>query len=126
MVSWIPSSAQCVDARVAGKQMKTASSKLTSAAQRHGGKALVPGRAKRCRNRWHNALDPNIDRANGRTGKGTVDKCSKLTRAVETHGGKDWAAIAKMIPGIMEIQCWKRWHNVLDPNIGKVSGCQGK
>jgi hypothetical protein len=34
-------------------------------------------------------LDPNIDEANGRTGKWTVDEDSKLKRAVQSHGGKN-------------------------------------
>jgi Pyruvate/2-oxoacid:ferredoxin oxidoreductase delta subunit len=37
--------------------------------------ALFPGRTKiHCYNRWHNCLDPNIDRATGRQGKWTADE----------------------------------------------------
>jgi hypothetical protein len=49
--------------------------KLKNAVQTHGGQnwgaiaALVPGRTKvQCHNRWKDASDLSMDRANGRTG----------------------------------------------------------
>ena len=65
--------------------------------------------------RWHDALDPSIDRANGRTGKWAEDEDIKLKDAVQTHGGKDWAAIAALVPGRTRKQCCRRWNNVFDP-----------
>jgi myb proto-oncogene protein len=61
-------------------------------------------------------LDPSIDRANGRTGKWTAAEDSKLKDAVLTHGGKDWIAIAVLVPGRTKIQCNNRW-KVVDPSI---------
>jgi hypothetical protein len=59
--------------------------KLKDSVQAYGGKnggaiaALVPGRTKKqCWNRWKHVLDPNIDRAIGRTGKWIEDEGSKL------------------------------------------------
>jgi hypothetical protein len=61
----------------------------------HGGKnwdaaALVPGRTQQqCCHRSHNALDPSIDRVNGRTGEWAEDEDIKLKGAIQTHGDKD-------------------------------------
>jgi hypothetical protein len=83
----------------------------------HGGEnweaiaALVPGRTKvQCRNRWHDALNPSIDRTNGRTGKWTADEDKKLKDAVLAHGGENWEAIAALVPGRTKVQCRNRWH----------------
>jgi hypothetical protein len=67
------------------------------------------------------ALDPSIDRANGRTGKWTEDEDSKLKDAVQTHGGKNGAAIAALVPGRTKKQCHKKWHTALDPSIDRVN-----
>jgi hypothetical protein len=62
--------------------------------------ALVPGRTKKqCASRWHSILDPSLVVAAGRTGKWVEDEDSKLKDAVQTHGEKDWAAIAALVPG---------------------------
>jgi hypothetical protein len=46
-------------------------------------------------------LDPNIDRASGRTGEWAVVEDSKLRDAVEeTHGGENWAGIAVLFQSI--------------------------
>jgi hypothetical protein len=71
--------------------------------------ALVPGRSqKQCCNRWQN-VDPNIDRANKRKGKWTEDEIINLKDAVGTYGGKNWAAIAALVPGRTKNQCCSRW-----------------
>jgi hypothetical protein len=108
-------------------------SKLKDAVQMHGGKdwgaiaALVSGRTKhQCNNRWREFLDPNIDRANGRTGKWTEDEDSKLKDAVQTRGGKNWGAIAALVPGRTNRQCSCRWHDVLDHSIDRENGRTGK
>jgi hypothetical protein len=97
--------------------------KLKDAVQMHSGKnwdeiaALVPGRTKQqCGSRWHNVLDPSIDRANRRTGKWAEDEDIKLQDSVQSHGGSDWAAIAALVPGRTRSQCYNRWH-VLDATI---------
>jgi hypothetical protein len=113
----------------AGAWVEDEDIKLKNAVQTHGGKnwaaiaALVPGRTKsQCHNRWHNALDPRFDRANGRTGTWTEDEDIKLKNAVQTHGGKNWAAIAALVPGRTKNQCHERWHRVLDPSIDRANG----
>jgi hypothetical protein len=107
-----------------GKWEEAEDSKLKDAVQTHGDKdwialsALVPGRTRiQCYNRWHNGLDPNIERASGRTGKWAEDENSKLKDAVQTHGDKDWAAIAALVPGRTRNQCKSKWHNALHARI---------
>jgi hypothetical protein len=87
--------------------------------------ALVLGRTKtQCRCRWRDGFD--IARASGRTGKWTKDEYFKLKKAVEAHGGKNWGAISALVPGRTKKQCWNKWKDVLDPNLGTVSGRKGK
>jgi hypothetical protein len=76
-----------------GKWSEDEDIKLKDAVQMHGGKkwgaiaALVPGRTKiQCCSRWHDALDPSIDRATGRTGKWAEYEDIKLKDAVQTNG----------------------------------------
>jgi myb proto-oncogene protein len=77
--------------------------------------AMVPGRVKKqCQNRWHDILDPGIDRTNKRTGRWAEDEDIKLKDAVQTHGGKNWDAIAALVPGRTKRQCCKRWTKYLD------------
>jgi hypothetical protein len=107
-------------------------SKLKAAVQAHGDKdwgaiaALVPGRTKvQCCKRWHDVLVSNIDPTTARAGTWASDEDSKLKAAVQTHGGKDWFAIAALVPGRTKKQCADRWHDVLNPSIGTVSGRKG-
>jgi hypothetical protein len=107
--------------------------KLKDAAQIHGGKnwdaiaLLVPGRTIiQCSSRWHKAADPNIDQANERMGTWAQDEDSKLKDAVQTHGGKNWCAIAALVSGRGEKQCCNRWNHALNPSIGLASARSGK
>jgi hypothetical protein len=118
-----------------GKWAADEDSKLKDAVKTHGCKnwgaiaALVPGRTKsQCWNRWHYCLDPSIDRASVRKGKGkwAEDEDSKLKDAVQTHGGEDWGAIATLVPGRTLKQFYHRWHNGLDPSIDLASVRAGK
>jgi myb proto-oncogene protein len=116
-----------------GKWTAVEDSKLMDAVRTHGDKdwaavaALVPRRTRsQCKNRWHNALDPSIDRANKRTGKWAEDEDSKLKDAVQTHGGKNWGAIATLVPGRTRDQCSNRWHSALDPSISLTGGRWGR
>jgi hypothetical protein len=100
--------------------------KLKKAVQMHGGKnwddiaALVPGRTrKQCASRWNNAFDPSIALAGGRTGKWTEDEDINLKAAVQMHKGKDWPAIATLVPGR---KCNQRWRDALDPSVDLVNG----
>jgi hypothetical protein len=115
-----------------GKWTPDEDSKLKDAVHTRGDKSwgeiseLVPGRTRhQCHNRWRDALDTRIDRANKRTGTWTEDEDSKLEDAVKTHGGKNWVVITALVPGRTRNQCYSRWHNVLDPNINRATGIKG-
>jgi hypothetical protein len=112
-----------------GKWARDEDSKLQNAVHTRGGKdwgaiaALVPGRTEvQCNNRWHKVLDPSIDPTTARAGKWTEDEVSKLKDAVQTHGGKNWVAIAALVPGRTKTQCYNRWKNVLDPSVALTAG----
>jgi hypothetical protein len=116
-----------------GKWLEGEDSKLKDAVQTHVGKnwdaisALVTGRTNiQCNKRWHSALKHSIDRANERTGKWLEDEDIKLKDAVQTYGGKNWGAIAVLVPGRTNIQCRDRWHHVLDANIDQANRRTGK
>jgi hypothetical protein len=103
-------------------------SKLKDTVQTHGDKnwcaiaALIPGRSRgQCRSRWYRGSVSSIDRANGRAGKWTEDEDTKLKDAVQTHGGKNWCAIAALVPDRSISQCRTRWHNgwANGPKVGK-------
>jgi hypothetical protein len=116
-----------------GKWSEDEDIRLKDAVQTYGGKnwpaiaALIPGQSEgQCHKRWYRGLDPSIDRANERTGKWSEDEVSKLKNAVEMHGGKNWDAIAALIPGRTTTQCSCRWNNVLIFNIDRSSERTGK
>jgi hypothetical protein len=52
----------------------------------------------------------------------TEDEDSKLTGAVQRYGGKNWIAIAALVPGRVEKQCYRRWRDVLNPSNYKGNG----
>jgi hypothetical protein len=92
--------------------------KLMEAVKQHGKKwgvvaVMVPGRTdKQCRIRWVNVLDP----ANGKNkGKWTPPKGAKLIEAV-LELGKDWVAVAAMVPSRTNYQCRSRWVRHWDPD----------
>jgi hypothetical protein len=95
-----------IDLTLAGRWAADEGIKLNDAAQTYGGKnwkeisGVVPGRTIiQCSNRWHDALDPTIDSMMLRTGKWTRDEDGKLKGSVQTHGGKNWGAIAALVSG---------------------------
>jgi hypothetical protein len=113
-----------------GKWTTDEDNKLTSAVETHVGEswyviaALIPNRTKQQGySRWYQNLDPSLDRANGRTGKWVEDEDIKLKSAVEKYGGKNWNAIATLVPDRTNIQCYKRWKFVLEPKIDQAIGC---
>jgi hypothetical protein len=82
--------------------------------------ALVPGRIKsQCKYRWHNFLKHRI--VNGgaaeRKGAWTADEDGMLQEAVQLNDGKNWVAIAALVPGRIKSQCNKRWHKFLKHRI---------
>jgi hypothetical protein len=74
----------------------------------------------------HDVLDWSIDRAIGRKNSWTKDEDLKLKNSVQMHSGKDWTAIAAMVPGRTKNQCSKRWPSVLDLSIALTAGHAGK
>ncbi|CAN3376332.1 hypothetical protein DIURU_004070 [Diutina rugosa] len=68
-------------------------------------------KAKDCRKRWSNSLDPHL-----RKGKWRPDEDAKL---LEAHAlfGASWQKVAALIPGRTDDQCAKRYIEVLDPNM---------
>jgi hypothetical protein len=97
--------------------------KLTEAVKKHGNHwvsvaAMVPGRTDiQCRPRWIH----NLDSANGNKGTWTPEEDATLTEAVKKYG-KNWVAIAAMVPGRTDIQCRPRWIHTLDPTNRKNAG----
>jgi hypothetical protein len=76
--------------------------------------ALVPSRTRnQCIMRWERALNPSVARTAGRAVPWTEDEDNKLKDLVQMHGGKDWAAIAALVPGRTQIQCARRRHAFL-------------
>jgi myb proto-oncogene protein len=61
-----------------------------------------------------------------RAGKWTADEDIKLKDAVHTHGGKNWNAIAMLVPSRTKKQCGNRWRDISDPNIGGANRRTGK
>jgi hypothetical protein len=117
----------------AGKWTPDEDDKLKDAVQMHNGKdwfaiaTLVPGRTRQqCHSRWYDALAARVDQTTARTGKWTPDEDAKLKDAVQLHNGKNWDAIARLVPGRTINQCGKRWHSALDPSIGWTHGRAGK
>jgi hypothetical protein len=77
--------------------------------------ALVPRRTnKQCGQRWVESLDPDINR-----GKWTLKEDAKLTKGVKKHGVNNWAAVAALVPGRIQIRCRQRWAKSLDPDINR-------
>jgi myb proto-oncogene protein len=108
-----------------GKWTPEEDAKLRKAVKKHGKDGwvavamLVPARTnEQCRQRWSDVLDP----ANGKNlGKWSSEEDTKLTEAVKKHG-KDWVAVAAMVPGRTNYQCRERWVNRLDPANRKNLG----
>jgi hypothetical protein len=115
-----------------GKWADAEDSKLTAALQKHGDRnwddinALVPGRTTKQRhNRWHQFLKPSIDQTKALPSRWTAVEDSKLKAAVDTHCGKNWGAIAALIPARTTKQCMRRWNCCLKPNIDRATRRSG-
>jgi hypothetical protein len=82
--------------------------------------SLVPGRTeKQCNARWHDVLNPSIALTARRAAAWTEEEDLNLKNSVEIHGGKDWEAIATLVPGRTKVQCRKRWWDTLVSNIDR-------
>jgi myb proto-oncogene protein len=98
--------------------------------QTHGAKnwtviaSLIPGRTtSQCSYKWRSALNPNNDRANARMRKWTEYEGKKLKDAVQTHGGKNWDAIAALVPGRTQTQCSQKWR---EDSVASVNGANAR
>jgi myb proto-oncogene protein len=88
---------------------------------------LVPDRTKKqCKKRWHYTSHSKSDEPTARVGKWTVDEDSTMKDAVEKHNGKNWEAIAALVPGRSKRQCMKRWHDFLHPKSDETTARVGK
>lgn len=67
-------------------------------------------KAKDCRKRWTNSLDPNL-----RRGKWTEEEDQLLIKAHEKYG-PSWQKVSAEIVGRTDDQCAKRYLEVLDPS----------
>jgi hypothetical protein len=103
---------------------------LNEAVQKHGRKwvsvaALVPGRTNpQCRSRWLRHLDPT----NGKKGRWTPQEDAILIEAVGKLG-KDFTAVAALIPGRTNERCrdrWGRWTPEEDAILIEAVGKLGK
>jgi hypothetical protein len=79
---------------------------------------LLPDRMrKECLCRWHDAVDPRIGCTAPRSGRWTTGEVNALKKAVENYDGKDWNAVAALVPSRTKSQCRGRWHNALDTSV---------
>ena len=73
---------------------------------------MLPGRiGKQCRERWHNHLDPSIDRS-----AFSEEEDSKIIGLVKQFGPK-WAKISKALPGRTDNGIKNRWNATLKRRI---------
>jgi hypothetical protein len=49
----------------------------------------------------------------------STEEDENLRSAVQAHSGKNWKAIAAVVPSKTSIQCLHRWRKVLDPQLVK-------
>jgi hypothetical protein len=78
--------------------------------------ALIPGRSKdQCRIRWNYRSISTIDQTTAYAGTWTEDEDRKLECAVQTHGVKNWVAVAALVPDRTNTQCRNRWKITQEP-----------
>jgi hypothetical protein len=67
-------------------------------------------------------LDARMDRTSGRTGEWIPDEDANVKDALHIHDGKNWPAVAALVPGRTRMQCCSRWHDALDPRVDRSLG----
>jgi hypothetical protein len=116
-----------------GKWTKEEDNTLKDAVEKHNAEdwaaisELLPGRTKQqCNKRWHGALDSKSDEMTAHLGRWTKDEDSTLKDAVKKHNGKNWEAIAALVPGRTKQQCLNRWHSALDSKTNETTAHKSK
>jgi hypothetical protein len=105
--------------KTAGRWKSEEDAKLIDAVSKYGKEwvavaKLVHGRTnQQCRKRWSHTLDPGITR-----GRWKPEEDAKLIKAVEKHG-KNWVAVATLLPGRTDDLCRYRWVYKVDHANGK-------
>jgi hypothetical protein len=79
----------------------------------------VPGRNEnQCNSKWH-YLSSKVSAT--ASGAWTSEEEMKLVYAVEAYDGRNWAEIAKMVPGRNESRCLKQWQRMSEENVDAES-----
>jgi hypothetical protein len=84
--------------------------------------SVAIGGKYRCCNRWHDTLISRVDRTTEHSDIWTSDEDSQLKDAVQMQYGKNWDAIAGLVPSRTKNQCKGRWLFVLDLSINRATG----
>ncbi|KAL1503688.1 hypothetical protein AB1Y20_012161 [Prymnesium parvum] len=101
--------------------------KIAALVEEHGTRSWstiasnLPSRTgKQCRERWHNHLDPIINK-----GEWTLEEDLKLIEAHDLLGNK-WAEIAKVLTGRTDNQIKNRWNSALRRELRKLNRLANK
>jgi hypothetical protein len=62
--------------------------------------------------RWDKVINPNLVK-----GCWTLEEDEQITKFVAEHGDKDWAGLARILPGRTGKQCRERYKNHLDSSV---------